>query len=526
MIVALLGSVRSSGEHVNNSTLLLQVDESFLSNSTENELLQYEAELTAALVLVRQQLEEMEKSVVVVDANATAKALNDSNVAVNNANWTVVPDDDTELYHNVTDDEPTPLSAGLVQTFTVSTQILVRDLSNRRKMDRIMLNDFDDIANNATVDTTVDAIINDTTVTVENIENDTVILENISLNNNSEHGADLFNESNVNHANVFTSIRNHLNATDLLLQKQQNVLDKFLQNMTNCVQFTKDQLIDELKHRGTYNPDFMAWDVRGVLKFFEKFKENFYDVQQKKRIFFEKYFIICILFVDFQLQSREEIEQHAVGVEQNLAALEGFVRELELQNCNLRTPDVFAKLYNITMGGMKSSPTVDRSRARRQLLNTNRQTKAGFFRRTKLKYLAQLYKSPRLHDSPSSKLEKRPTFSSNKHIGELHIVPFGCKKRGSSESGFLRLCSSCQAIRRLPDNYFPPFINEVTCDEDKSCLHFSNQPHGSCKQRYLNFDLLKNVGTTECQIWKKVSLNVRVSCECFLDQMSFFAKYV
>ncbi|KRY93627.1 Uncharacterized protein T4D_14635 [Trichinella pseudospiralis] len=517
MIVALVGSVRFSDGHLNNSTLLLQVDQNFLSNSTENELLQYKAELTAALVQVRQKIEEMEKSGVVVMVNPPATALNDSRVeVVNNANWTVVTDDDNdkELYHNVTDEMPTPQPAGLVQTFTVSTQILVRDLSNRRKMDRVMLKDFDDTANsNATMDTKIaDSIINNTTIaTVENIENDTVILENITMNNNSESGINLFNESNVNHENVFTSIRNHLNATDLLLQKQQHVLDKFLQNMTNCVQFTKDQLIDELKHRGTYNPDFMAWDVRGVLKFFEKFKENFYD-------------------------SREEIEQHTVGVEQNLAALEGFVRELELQNCNLRTPDVFAKLYNITMGGMKSSPMVDHSRARRQLLNTNRQAKTGFFRRTKLKYLAQLYKSPRLHDSPSSKLEKRLTSSSNKHIGELHIVPFGCKKRGSSESGFLRLCSSCQAIRRLPDNYFPPFINEVTCDEDKSCLHFSNQlnqstisnfsAHGSCKQRYLNFDLLKNVGTTECQIWKKVSLNVRVSCECFLDQMSFFAKYV
>lgn len=63
----------------------------------------------------------------------------------------------------------------------------------------------------------------------------------------------------------------------------------------------------------------------------------------------------------------------------------------------------------------------------------------------------------------------------NKHqkfIGEVHVVPFGCDKRGESEDGFLRLCGACQAIRKLPETFFPPFINEVMCDEDKACLYF------------------------------------------------------
>ncbi|VDM74992.1 unnamed protein product [Strongylus vulgaris] len=42
----------------------------------------------------------------------------------------------------------------------------------------------------------------------------------------------------------------------------------------------------------------------------------------------------------------------------------------------------------------------------------------------------------------------------------------------------------------------------------------------------MNFVVLRNVGTKDCQIWKKFNLNVRVSCECFVDEMSFFAKYV
>jgi len=57
-------------------------------------------------------------------------------------------------------------------------------------------------------------------------------------------------------------------------------------------------------------------------------------------------------------------------------------------------------------------------------------------------------------------------------IGDVHMVPFGCDKRGEEEDGYLRLCSACQAIRKLPDTFFPPFINEVVCDQDKACFYF------------------------------------------------------
>uniref|UniRef100_A0A914YGL4 Spaetzle domain-containing protein n=1 Tax=Panagrolaimus superbus TaxID=310955 RepID=A0A914YGL4_9BILA len=111
-------------------------------------------------------------------------------------------------------------------------------------------------------------------------------------------------------------------------------------------------------------------------------------------------------------------------------------------------------------------------------------------------------------------------------IGDVHVVPFGCDKRGEQEDGYLRLCGACQAIRKLPDTFFPPFINEVMCDEDKACLYFYDYPHGKCKQKHMNFVVLRNVGTQQCQVWQKFNLNVRVSCECFVDEMSFFAKYV
>lgn len=40
--------------------------------------------------------------------------------------------------------------------------------------------------------------------------------------------------------------------------------------------------------------------------------------------------------------------------------------------------------------------------------------------------------------------------------------------------------------------------------------------HGKCTQKHMNFVVLKNVGTDDCQIWQKFNLNVRVSCECFV----------
>uniref|UniRef100_A0A915HX98 Uncharacterized protein n=1 Tax=Romanomermis culicivorax TaxID=13658 RepID=A0A915HX98_ROMCU len=49
--------------------------------------------------------------------------------------------------------------------------------------------------------------------------------------------------------------------------------------------------------------------------------------------------------------------------------------------------------------------------------------------------------------------------------------------------------------------------------------------HGKCKQKYLNFVVLRNMGTKDCQIWKRFNLPVRVSCECFVDEMSFFSRY-
>uniref|UniRef100_A0A915MRL3 Uncharacterized protein n=1 Tax=Meloidogyne javanica TaxID=6303 RepID=A0A915MRL3_MELJA len=108
------------------------------------------------------------------------------------------------------------------------------------------------------------------------------------------------------------------------------------------------------------------------------------------------------------------------------------------------------------------------------------------------KHLSQ----PELVDELKRKGTYNPELMAWDVSGDVHIVPFGCDKRGYSEvDGYLRLCSACQAIRKLPGDFFPPFINEVVCNEDKACLYFYEYPHGKCKQKYMNFVVLRNVGT-------------------------------
>uniref|UniRef100_A0A915HXN9 G-protein coupled receptors family 1 profile domain-containing protein n=1 Tax=Romanomermis culicivorax TaxID=13658 RepID=A0A915HXN9_ROMCU len=234
-------------------------------------------------------------------------------------------------------------------------------------------------------------------------------------------------------------------------------MDNFLKNVTKCTQLTEEQLIKELKQEGTYNPDFMAWDVRGVLNFFEKASTGSYD------------------------KTKKESDRSRIA-EQNLAAVEALVKELHLQNCNLRTPEIMAKLFNVT-GAHKSdneakdpSETATRrflARLKRSAVQEDGSKKKAPKTNEKLELLSSLNETRKLKDSPlksSSKNSDQVIKDDPAIIGQAHVVPSGCRKRGTAEDSYLRLCGMCHVIRHLPDTYFPPFINEVACDEDKALL--------------------------------------------------------
>ncbi|CAA93658.2 Spaetzle domain-containing protein [Caenorhabditis elegans] len=265
-------------------------------------------------------------------------------------------------------------------------------------------------------------------------------------------------------------------------------------SLTTCKKLSQPELVAELKQKGTYNPELMAWDALGVIRFLDRTIHEHYQKSSEKN------------------KSKTEV------IERNVEALEKLMRELNV-TCDLKSDELRSKFHNVSFVDPRRtvfSPSLRRSK---RMDSVEEFMKVLNFTKTDSDTFS------RLSDQPLSIENERITYR-QKLIGESHIVPFGCDKRGAEEDGYLRLCGACQAIRRLPDTFFPPFINEVTCDTDKACLYFYDYPHGKCRQKHMNFVVLRNVGTKECQVWKKFNLNVRVSCECFVDEMSFFAKYV
>nr|CAD2146791.1 unnamed protein product [Meloidogyne enterolobii] len=331
--------------------------------------------------------------------------------------------------------------------------------------------------------------------------------ENISTTTEKEkeENTDILNDSLNDSLTTSTSSTSN-SKPNILLQSNKLFIPKIIiqnsiKNLTSnildqCKHLSQPELVDELKRKGTYNPELMAWDVSGVFRFLDR---SIVDQYEK------------------QIKTQKSGEQ---AIKRNIEALEKLLGELKL-HCNIRTPEALSRFGNITLANPKHSIISPSMRGGyweegEENIMMTRQKRNTLFAQN-------LFNS-------SSERRKRSDFKNKKQlksqIGDVHIVPFGCDKRGYSEDGYLRLCSACQAIRKLPGDFFPPFINEVVCNEDKACLYFYEYPHGKCKQKYMNFVVLRNVGTPLCQVWEKFNLNVRVSCECFVDEMSFFAKYV
>ncbi|VDO99774.1 unnamed protein product [Soboliphyme baturini] len=87
----------------------------------------------------------------------------------------------------------------------------------------------------------------------------------------------------------------------------------------------------------------------------------------------------------------------------------------------------------------------------------------------------------------------------------------------------LGLCNFCSAMRILPSNYYPRFINEVVCDDnDTGCL--SN--YGFCKPKSRAVEVFVNNGTQENAIWTKVFIIISVSCECYVQDGSELHEFV
>ncbi|CAI5454941.1 unnamed protein product [Caenorhabditis angaria] len=286
---------------------------------------------------------------------------------------------------------------------------------------------------------------------------------------------------------------------DIPTKFESGKFQKINDSLTECKKLSQPELVAELKQKGTYNPELMAWDAIGVIRFLDRTLHEHYQKNPNPQ------------------QNNSKTKPKTEVIDKNVEALEKLMKELNV-TCDIKSEVLRNKLQSLTFSDPRRtiiSPSLRRSK---------RMDSVSSFLKSINVTVNEEY-IPQMSDQPLTTENERVTVR-QKLIGESHVVPFGCDKRGAEEDGYLRLCGACQAIRRLPDTFFPPFINEVTCDTDKACLYFYDYPHGKCRQKHMNFVVLRNVGTKECQVWKKFNLNVRVSCECFVDEMSFFAKYV
>ena len=98
-------------------------------------------------------------------------------------------------------------------------------------------------------------------------------------------------------------------------------------------------------------------------------------------------------------------------------------------------------------------------------------------------------------------------------------------KIGSRSVRSIRLCSQCSTARDLGEGFFPRYINEVTCDPKEIKAPFPVpkcfKGEGLCQQREQSYAFFKNIGQKNYQTF---NVNIRVSCECELQDGSGFAE--
>ncbi|KAK3589872.1 hypothetical protein CHS0354_015898 [Potamilus streckersoni] len=114
-----------------------------------------------------------------------------------------------------------------------------------------------------------------------------------------------------------------------------------------------------------------------------------------------------------------------------------------------------------------------------------------------------------------------------------------CRLRGAQTSdGYMHLCSSCAVTTTLPEDRFPRYINELSCDNnDRSCMTTGTVSHGQCRQSVFHLKMLRKK-TGGCRLyvhngqetiiddWELYSQEIKNGCECVLDKRSYLAKFV
>uniref|UniRef100_A0A0N5A7N1 TGF_BETA_2 domain-containing protein n=1 Tax=Syphacia muris TaxID=451379 RepID=A0A0N5A7N1_9BILA len=96
------------------------------------------------------------------------------------------------------------------------------------------------------------------------------------------------------------------------------------------------------------------------------------------------------------------------------------------------------------------------------------------------------------------------------------VTKIGCDYRKGDEisNGWTGLCNLCWQWRKLPDDYFPRFLNEVSCDDnDDSCL----SGFGGCRPIFRSVTVLRNLNQTGTPDWVQQTISMNAACECQVE---------
>jgi len=99
----------------------------------------------------------------------------------------------------------------------------------------------------------------------------------------------------------------------------------------------------------------------------------------------------------------------------------------------------------------------------------------------------------------------------------------------------IHLCPACQRCTELPANYYPQYVNELTCDSSQSgnanqtsCYLTQYLPIGNCEQITMVFDVLVHqpgnyeitfqnaTHTVYTAVYDVTPYEVRTCCECMV----------
>lgn len=263
------------------------------------------------------------------------------------------------------------------------------------------------------------------------------------------------------------------------------------QRTQNCVKYGEDHLLTIMREKGLYNPSYMATDLDSAAKQFPDLTNSLYINSAINQS--------CDAYCQSETARLQSVLIKNRGLETR-------------PSTSATTPATFPGLLNVGFewrqewstqsSGSGGTPTFSRKRRRR---NSVQQVYSRISETREPQESATLLVG-----------QNEPPVEENDSDILGQTFPLECTEAGYEEDqGYQQLCDACRSVRELPATFFPRILNELVCGK-VGCL----KGHGRCVQKYLPIQLLRNIGSVNCQEWQVDTISVRVFCDCLFDSRS------